>query len=377
MTEAEPNRPLRVLFLNEGELGTDVMGHAAAEQALRRRLAENELVDARFVHLPPLRGLPDLATRSFPLLRGPDLDLQPTRWHLVQSLRARRVLARELAAFPADALHVESHAVSFALVEEMRRRPTFLSFDVSVTDWRLMGIWRPVRRHSAAAMAPSRALERRVLAEAALVLAWTGWARAAAERACPGATVEEYHPGVDLEVFRPAERSERSAVRVLFVGGRFAAKGGHDLLRALDGRLGTTVELDLVTPEELPALPGVRRHRLGIGDPRLVDLYQQADVFCLPSHGDAAPLALLEAMACGCAIVSTSVGGIPELLGDGAAGVLIAPGDVPRLAEVLAELVRDPERRAELGRAARARCEERYDAARQTSRLVELIRSRL
>jgi glycosyltransferase involved in cell wall biosynthesis len=314
---------------------------------------------------------------SFPLLGAIDLDLQPTRWHLVQSLRARRVVARELGGFPADALHVESHAVSFALVEEMRRRPTFLSFDVSVTDWRLMGIWRPVRRHSAATMAPSRALERRVLAEAALVLAWTGWARAAAERACPGATVEEHHPGLDLDVFRPAERSRRSAARVLFVGGRFAAKGGHDLLRALDRSLGTTAELDLVTPEEVPTRAGVRVHRLGIGDPRLVELYQEADVFCLPSHGDAAPLALVEAMACGCAVVSTSVGGIPELLGDGTAGVVVAPGDVTRLAEVLEQLIRDPERRGELGRAARTRCEERYDAARQTLRLVELIRSRL
>ena len=283
----------------------------------------------------------------------------------------------ELGTFPADALHVESHAVSFALAEEMRRRPTFLSFDVSVTDWRLMGIWRPVRRHSAAAMAPSRALERRVLAEAALVLAWTGWARAAAERACPGATVEEYHPGLDLDVFHPAERTERSGVRILFVGGRFAAKGGRDLLRALDGSLGKTVELDVVTPEELPARTGVRVHRLGIGDPRLVELYQEADVFCLPSHGDAAPLALVEAMACGCAVVSTSVGGIPELLGDGTAGVVVAPGDVTGLTEVLEQLIRDPERRGELGRAARTRCEERYDAARQTLRLVELIRRRL
>jgi glycosyltransferase involved in cell wall biosynthesis len=378
MTRPGPGRPPRVLFVNEGELGAGgVMGHAAADQALRRRLVETELVEGRFVHLPPLRGLAHLATLSFPLLGAVDLDLQPTRWHLVQSLRARRVVARELGAFPAEALHVESHAVSFALVEEMRRRPTFLSFDVSVTDWRMMGIWRPVRRHSAAAMAPSRAMERRVLAEAALVLAWTGWARAAAERACPAATVEEYHPGLDLDVFQPAERSERSKVRILFVGGRFAAKGGWDLLRALDGSLGKTVELDVVTPEELPARAGVRVHRLGIGDPRLVELYQQADVFCLPSYGDAAPLALVEAMACGCAVVSTSVGGIPELLGDGAAGVVVAPGDVAQLADVLEQLVQDPERRGELGRAARARCEERYDAARQTLRLVELIRSRL
>lgn len=371
-------RPARVLFVNEGELGEgDVMGHAAAEESLRARLSRSERIEARFANLSELRGLPLLATRSLPLLASLDLDLQPTRWHMVQSLRARRLVQRELARFRADALHVESHAVSFGLERAMRRLPTFLSVDVTVTDWRLMGIWRPVRGHTERTLALSRALERRAFAAAALVLAWTAWVRASVERSLPGAAVEEHHPGIDLGVFRPAERTEQKPVRVLFVGGRFAKKGGHDLLAALGGRLGRTVELDVVTPEAVPRHDGVRVHALGIGDPRLVELYRRADVFCLPSHGDAAPLAILEAMACEAAVVSTSVGAIPELLGHGSAGLVVPPRSPALLAEALDELVEDPEQRRELGRAARARCEECYDAVRQTDRLVELIESRL
>ncbi len=371
-------RPARVLFVNEGELGAgDVLGHAASEESLRTRLAASERIEARFAHLSALRGAALLATRSVPLLGGRDLDLQTTRWHAVQSLRARRLVERELERFPADALHVQSHAVSFALGSVMRRVPTFLSVDVTVADWRLMGIWRPVRRHTERTLALSRALERRALADAALVLAWTGWARAAVERLQPAAAVEEFHPGIDLNLFRPGERPAAGAARVLFVGGRFARKGGHDLLAALEGRIGRSVELDIVTPEPVPAREGVRVHRLGIGDPRLVDLHRRADIFCLPSYGDAAPLALLEAMACGAAVVSTSVGAIPELLGHGSAGVVVPPGRPAELAAALDELVESRQGRRELGDAARARCEERYDAVRQAARLVELIESRL
>lgn len=367
----------RVLFLNEGQHGADVMGHAAVERTLASRLAANDRIEARFVRLPPLDGFALLATRSVPLLKTVDLDLQVARWHMVQSLRVRRLVRREMRAFRPDALHVDSHAVSFALGAEMRRRPTFLSVDVTVSDWRRMGIWRPVRPHSGAALALSRALERRALAAASLVLAWTAWARRAVERDVPEATVEEHHPGVDLEVFRPPEARAGKPVRILFVGGRFAKKGGYDLLAALEGLRGEAAELDLVTPEPLPPRAGVRLHSLSVGDPRLVALYRQADVFCLPSYGDASPLALVEAMACGSAVVSTDVGAIPELLDHGTAGVVLPAGDLPRLARALAELVRDPDRRARLGRAARARCEERYDAARQASRLVELLEARI
>jgi alpha-maltose-1-phosphate synthase len=119
----------------------------------------------------------------------------------------------------------------------------------------------------------------------------------------------------------------------------------------------------------------VRVHRLDPSDPELLDLHQQADVFVLPTHGDATPWALLEAMACGAACVSTRVGAIPEMLDDGRAGVLVERGDERSLGEALRALLCDPPRRAALGARARERCEERYDLSKQVPALVQRLRA--
>jgi glycosyltransferase involved in cell wall biosynthesis len=256
----------------------------------------------------------------------------------------------------------------------MRRVPTLLSVDATVWDWHAMGIWRKVRPYSHALLAPSIALERRSLKAAARVLALTPWARDSARAQCPEADVVVHHPGVDLDVFSPGPSRERERPRVLFVGGRFAEKGGHDLLAALGPLAGRTIDLDLVTQDPVDAREGVKVHRIAADDRNaLVDLYRQADVFCLPTHGDAAPWALLEAMACGVPVVATSIGGIPDLL-DGSAGVLVLRGDPAGLRAAVQSLLSDDTRRAELGRIGRAHCEQSYDARVQTARLVEIMR---
>jgi alpha-maltose-1-phosphate synthase len=363
---------MRAIFFNEGNLGTHVVGHGQLEQALRVGLGESPELEARFVGLTPMgRWSRAAAHRPLPGLTRAGLDPLTLRWHLVQSLRARRALASELRAWPADVAHVHTHTIAFAMGRTMRELPVALSVDTTVGDWWEMPAWRPSER-TRRDIAPDIALERRALERAALVLAWTDWTRRSVQATAPGANVVEHHPGIDLERYRPAPRRERERARVLFVGGRFAPKGGEDLLEALAPELGRTVELDIVTPAELPARAGVRQHRLSPNDPALLDLQQQADVFCLPTYGDAVPWAVLEAMACGTPVLAGEIGGIPDLLDDGRAGVLVTPGE-RGLREQLLALIENPARRAELAGRARARCESRYDARTQTRRMVELL----
>ncbi len=368
--------PLRVLFFNEGNLGSHVLGHNQLMTALRAGLAGFPDVEARFAGLSPMPRLSNaIATRRIEPLNRANLDLASLRWHIVQSLRARRELERELALWRPDVVYVYTPAVALAMGSTMRRLPVVLALDTTVRDWWSMPAWRRSERYAAAMIAPSCALERRILNRAALVLARTEWVVRGVEAEAPGARVAEHHPGIDLERYRPAAHRERSCRRLLFVGGRFREKGGEDLLAALDDRLGRDVELDIVTPEDVPVREGVRVHRLQPGDERLLDLQQQADVMCLPTYGDTNPWAILEAMACATPVVSTPVGGIPDLLDGGGCGVLVPHGDRAALRQALTGLLADDAARARLGEAARRRCESRYDARVQFPQLIRLLRS--
>ena len=113
-------------------------------------------------------------------------------------------------------------------------------------------------------------------------------------------------------------------------------------------------------------------HGLGIQD-RVVFLGKQesvnellpvADLMLMPSELESFGLAALEAMACRVPTIGTSVGGVPELIDDGVTGRLFSVGDTDAMADAAVELLSDPERLEEMGRAGRASAQARYCASR-------------
>jgi glycosyltransferase involved in cell wall biosynthesis len=82
-------------------------------------------------------------------------------------------------------------------------------------------------------------------------------------------------------------------------------------------------------------------------DDDLPALYSLADLFVFPSLYEGFGLPPLEAMACGCPVVCSNTSSLPEVVGD--AGVLVSPFDTDGLADALAALITDPDRRADLG----------------------------
>lgn len=98
------------------------------------------------------------------------------------------------------------------------------------------------------------------------------------------------------------------------------------------------------------------------------------DIFAFPSHQEAMGRALLEAMAAGLPIVAARVGGIPEALQNGAAGLLVEPRRPDQIAAALGRLARDHDLAGRLGAAARATAERDYGADLMVRRITALYR---
>lgn len=81
---------------------------------------------------------------------------------------------------------------------------------------------------------------------------------------------------------------------------------------------------------------------------------EHATVFCLPSHDEASPVAVLEALSYALPVVATRVGGIPDIIEDGVSGVLVEPEDVPALETALLRVLTDKSWAQALGMRGRA-----------------------
>lgn len=101
-------------------------------------------------------------------------------------------------------------------------------------------------------------------------------------------------------------------------------------------------------------------------------LLAQADILVLPSHAENFPISVIEALAAEIAVVTTPVGATPELLRDGEAALFVPVGDAPALADALAALIDDPERRFAIARAGHAVFAQKLDIAALARRLAAL-----
>jgi glycosyltransferase involved in cell wall biosynthesis len=166
----------------------------------------------------------------------------------------------------------------------------------------------------------------------------------------------------------------------LVFAGRLSAEKGVDVLVRAVGRL-EEATLDVAGDgperERLEALaaqtaPGRVRFHGRLPKDRLLDLLRGGSVSVVPSRWhENQPLAVLEAFSCGLPVVTTGLGGLPELVEPGVDGVIVGHDDPAALAEGLRPLLADPGRCHRMGRAARAKAELRFSPAGHLDRLME------
>ncbi len=114
-----------------------------------------------------------------------------------------------------------------------------------------------------------------------------------------------------------------------------------------------------------------RVHFLGLRHD-IPDVLGASDIFALSSDWEGNPLSVIEAMAAGLPIVSTAVGGVPELLQNGKQGFIVEPGHAEQIAEALMTLLDDATLRHEMGTAASARAKEKFDVSAMVKAYEEL-----
>jgi glycosyltransferase involved in cell wall biosynthesis len=190
--------------------------------------------------------------------------------------------------------------------------------------------------------------------------------------------------GLELEPFfccaaqRGRFRSElglKDGVPLVGIVGRLAPIKNHRLF------LRAATEIAAREPRARFVVVGdglLRRHlqaeaeSLGIGDRviftgwrrDLPGIYADLDVLVVSSNNEGTPVTVIEAMAAGCPVVATRVGGLPDLIADRVNGILVPPGDAAALAEEVLGLLREPDTAARMAERARAVVRERFNAER-------------
>jgi glycosyltransferase involved in cell wall biosynthesis len=199
--------------------------------------------------------------------------------------------------------------------------------------------------------------------------------------------VHVVHCGVDPEVYLPQGPPPHAdgELRILCVGRLVNLKGQSLLVRAASRLRERGVDVRVVLIGDGPKRRELERlaRELGVddrvellgsvGQAEIRNYYEAADLFCLPSFAEGVPVVLMEAMALERPVVTSMIMGIPELVEDGVSGLVVPPGDLDRLVAALERLAGDPQLRARMGRAGRAKVLAEFDVRASALRLRELF----
>jgi glycosyltransferase involved in cell wall biosynthesis len=193
------------------------------------------------------------------------------------------------------------------------------------------------------------------------------------------------HCGLDMAEYdgTPPPPSPDGELRLITVG-RLEREKGHalmlDALAAIDG---SPVSLTVIGDGSEMAALQAQAARLGIADrvrflgrigqDEIRGHYGRADAFCLSSLGEGIPVVLMEAMAMRMPVIAPRIMGIPELVQEGASGLLVTPGRPDELANAIRTLADQRERWQAMGEAGRARVAEHFEIGACARRLDTIL----
>ncbi len=221
-----------------------------------------------------------------------------------------------------------------------------------------------------------------------------------AREGAPPQKVNAVLNGIDFDRAKLSGKDARTRVRrefhaedshLLIIAARLHPEKGHhylfEALPEIKRRVGRPVRLLVAGAGSFDAAYREEVRALGCGEmvsflgfrKDLPDLIASSDLLVLPSVAEAFGLVLTEAIYLGTPVVATRVGGIPEIVEDEREGLLVPPADSAALADAIAKLLNDPERRAGMAGAGREKVLKRFgfqEMVRSYERIYEKTSSR-
>lgn len=192
------------------------------------------------------------------------------------------------------------------------------------------------------------------------------------------------HNGVPGPVRMNDLHGAEQPCQILFLGSMTKRKGVADLLNALSlvGKATTNWKCTIAGNGKLDefkliaASLGIEKHVTFFGwanEDKSRDLLRSSDILVLPSYNEGLPLAILEAMSFGLAVISTSVGSIEDAVIDSETGIIVAPGSISELSSAIETLIISQDTRGYFQENGRMRYLEKFTIASMVSNIEKVF----
>ena len=275
------NETTRVGFVIEHALG-----HITHAQNLRYWIDKDTGINADWMHIP--HHTEDVWEK-----------LPWIPFSLKLSLRARNLLQQHMPRRRFDCLYFHTQGLSLLSLGLIKTIPAIISLDATPKTFNLIASAYDSKLAAGFVGHIKTAWFRNVFSHVKGFVALSEWVRESLvqDYGVSPDRVKVIPSGIDTCQWQPLPRSSgQRPLRLLFVGGDFHRKGGHILLKAFREGLSDKCELDIVTKDRsITAEKSIRVHsNLSPNTPLLKQLYASADLFVLPTRGDATPFAVLK-----------------------------------------------------------------------------------
>lgn len=206
------------------------------------------------------------------------------------------------------------------------------------------------------------------------------WAEFFGKHVCDSSKIEVVYNGV---IIPECEQKDYGDHNVLMLGQLGKRKGTYDLLKAIPIVLETIPDAtfflggngDIKQCRKIVLDDGLEEKVVFIGWVHGIDkeeYFKKCSTFILPSYHEGMPMAVLEAMSYGLATISTNAGGIPEIIEQNVSGVRIEAGDIGAIAKALIDILKNRDKREQMGKAGQKRIYARFDFKLNITKLRQI-----